>query len=349
MASVWDLFIYLGKMNQILGLRVKVQVIPPLGECDPNSIMKQHWYCKHHVNYSSKVCYSQHKRVINLDHPVTLAMTDSSCPPRGVSTLHHKYFDLKSSDNGNIIHGIFVRIKSVTHGPSVDTTYMVSNKEAKSIFTKISHSPLAWWYWHWVEKEYTHGTIGSLLNSFESDATDNAHDSLYNPQSMSVTSMFAGDDKNQLLDQVEEEFGSDLSDHNEDNINSSGTTIKLDKDAKASLAKEMKGKDYDLEGIESRSIKQTHRTNMTGKTGMTSNRSVTTKKFAMDFSQQKRDLHAEQKKTVALEQHLNDMESALLQVKSPHHYILKILSSHKIKLSAFRSPHNWGCHSCKEI
>jgi hypothetical protein len=41
-------------------------------------------------------------------------------------------------------------------------------------------------------------------------------------------------------------------------------------DAKASLAKEMKGKDYNLEGVDSRSSKRTHRTNMTGKTGMTS-------------------------------------------------------------------------------
>jgi hypothetical protein len=135
--------------------------------------------------------------VINLDNPVTLAMTDGSRPPHSTSTLRHKYFDLKSSDNGNIIHGVFVRIKSATHGPSVDTMYMVSNKEAKSILTKVAHCPLARWYWHWVEKGYTQGTIANLLNSFESGAADNTHESLYNPQSMSVTSMFASDNKNQ--------------------------------------------------------------------------------------------------------------------------------------------------------
>ncbi len=53
---------------------------------------------------------------------------------------------------------------------------------------------------------------------------------------MAVTSMFAGDDKNQWLDQVEEEFRSGLSNHDKDTINNSGTTIELDKDAKASLA-----------------------------------------------------------------------------------------------------------------
>jgi hypothetical protein len=127
-----------------------------------------------------------------------------------------------------------------------------------------------------VEKEYTQGTIASLLNSFESDAADNVHDSLYHLQSVSMTSMFASDDNNKWLDQVEEEFGSNLSDHDEDNINSSGTTIELDKDAKASLPKEMKGKDYNLEGIKSCSSKQAHRTNMTAKTGMTSSRSVAT-------------------------------------------------------------------------
>ncbi len=50
---------------------------------------------------------------------------------------------------------------------------------------------------------------------------------------------------------------------------------------------------------------------MTGKTGMTLNQSVTTKKFAINFSQQKKDLNAERKKTAALEQRLREMESAL--------------------------------------
>jgi hypothetical protein len=50
------------------------------------------------------------------------------------------------------------------------------------------------------------------------------------------------------------------------------------------LTKEMKGKEYDMEGIKSRLSKQTHRANMTRKTGMTSTQSITTKKFAMDFS-----------------------------------------------------------------
>jgi hypothetical protein len=195
--------------------------------------------------------------IINLDYPVTLVMTNGSRPPRGVSTLCHKYFDLKTSDNGNIIYSVFVCIESATRGPSVDTMYMVSNKEAISTLTKIAYCPLAWWYWHWVEKGYTQGTIVSLLNSFESDAADNAHDSLYNLQSMSVTSMFANDNKNQWLDQVKEEFGSNLSDHDKDNINRTSTIIELDKDAKASLEK--------LEGIKSRSSKQTHCTNMMGK------------------------------------------------------------------------------------
>jgi hypothetical protein len=79
-------------------------------------------------------------------------------------------------------------------------------------------------------------------------------------------------------------------------IGDSRTTIELGLDAKASLPKEMKGKDYDLERVNSHSRKQTHRTNMTGKTGMTLTQSVTTKKVAMDFSQNKKDLNAEQKR-----------------------------------------------------
>jgi hypothetical protein len=50
---------------------------------------------------------------------------------------------------------------------------------------------------------------------------------------------------------------------------------------------------------------------MTGKTGCTSMRSVTTKKFAMNFKQQKTDLNAERKKNAHLEQHLREMEAAL--------------------------------------
>jgi hypothetical protein len=99
MAPLWDLCILLGKMKHILGIRVKVQVIPPPGKRNPNLITKTRRYCKHHVNYSSKVWYIQLKSIINLDHPFTLAMTDGSRPPHGVSTLRHEYFDLKSSED----------------------------------------------------------------------------------------------------------------------------------------------------------------------------------------------------------------------------------------------------------
>jgi hypothetical protein len=55
MASVRDLFINSGEMECILGIRGDVQLIPPPGEQDPNLITKNWWYCKHHVNHSSKV------------------------------------------------------------------------------------------------------------------------------------------------------------------------------------------------------------------------------------------------------------------------------------------------------
>jgi hypothetical protein len=211
MSQVWELFMNSGEMEKIFGIRVKLQVIPPPGEKNPNSITKHHLYCKHHVNYSSKVRYLQHKSVINLDHAVTLAMVDGTPPPCSVFMLRHKYFDLEASKGGHIIHGVFVRMESAIRCPSIDITHMVSNKEAKEILTKIAHCPLAWWYWHWVEKGYTQGTIASLLNNFELEAADNTHKSTYNPQEMTVISMFAGDNENQWLDQVEEEFGSDLS------------------------------------------------------------------------------------------------------------------------------------------
>jgi hypothetical protein len=192
MALVWVLFMDSGEIEDILGIRVKLQVILPPGERDPNSITKNQRYCKHHVIYSSKVQYVQHKTAINLDHTVTLAMTDGSAPPRTVSTLHHEYFDIKSKEGGHIIHEVFIRMESQIRGPLIDITYMVSNKEAKSILLKIAHCPSAWWYWHWVEKGYTQGTISSLLNSVEAEATENVHDSTYDLQARIVTSMFAG-------------------------------------------------------------------------------------------------------------------------------------------------------------
>jgi hypothetical protein len=251
MSPVWDLFMNSGEMERIFVIRVKLQVILPPGKKDPNSITKHCHYCKHHVNYSSKVRYIQHKTIVNLDHTVTLAMNNGAAPPCSVSTLHHEYFDLEASKGGHIIHGIFVQIESAICGPSIDITNMVSIKEAKEILTKIPHCPLAWWYWHWVEKGYTQGTIASLLNSFESEAADNAHDTTYDPQEMMVVSMFAGNDENQWLDQVEEEFGSDLSDNWEDEVMGTKTTIKIGIDAKASLAMEIKEKDYDIEGVDS--------------------------------------------------------------------------------------------------
>ena len=125
--------------------------------------------------------------------------------------------------------------------------------------------------------------------------------------------MFAGNNENQWLDQVKEEFGSNLLEHDDDdgNGNGSNTMIVMDKNAKESLAKKMKERDYDLECIDSRASKQTHRTDMTGRTGATSARSVTTKKYAMDFKQQKTDLNAERKKNALLEQKLREMEAAL--------------------------------------
>ncbi len=174
--------------------------------------------------------------------------------------LCHEYFDLEAFEGGHLVHGVFVRMESKICGPSIDITHMVSNKEAKEILTKIAHCPSAWWYWHWVEKGYTQGTIASLLNSFKSEAADNAHDSTYDPQEMTVVSMFAGDDENQWLDQVEQEFGSDLSDNNEDNAKETRTTMEIGIDAKVSLEKEMKEKDYDVEGVDSQSSKRTHRT-----------------------------------------------------------------------------------------
>jgi len=50
---------------------------------------------------------------------------------------------------------------------------------------------------------------------------------------------------------------------------------------------------------------------MTGRTGATSARSVTTKKYAMNFKQQKTDLNAERKNNALLEQRLREMEAAL--------------------------------------
>jgi hypothetical protein len=146
----------------------------------------------------------------------------------------------------------------VIRGPSIDITHMVSNKEAKEILTKIAHCPLAWWYWHWVEKGYTQGTIASLLNSFELEAADNVHDSTYNPQEMTVISMFASNGENQWLDQVEEEFGSDLLKIDDNEATGAKTTIKIGINAKTALEKEMKEKDYDIEGVDLQSSKRTH-------------------------------------------------------------------------------------------
>ncbi len=100
-----------------------------------------------------------------------------------------------------------------------------------------------------------------------------------------MISMFAGDNENEWLDQVEEEFGSDLSEinDNKDKVMGAKTTIEIGINAKAALEKEKKEKDYDIEGVDSQSSKRTHQTNMTGKMGCTSTRSVTTKKICYEF------------------------------------------------------------------
>jgi hypothetical protein len=57
---------------------------------------------------------------------------------------------------------------------------------------------------------------------------------------------------------VEEEFGSDLSEIDDIEATEAKTTIKIGINAKASLEKEMKEKDYDIKGVDSRSSKCTH-------------------------------------------------------------------------------------------
>ena len=125
-------------MADILGIRVKLQVIPPPGERDPDSITKQHQHCKHHVNYSSKVRYIQHKTIINLNHPVTLAMTDGPHLPHSISTLCQEYFDLKSSDDGTIIH-VFVCIESASCRPLAGVTYI---KRRSLSLPRLATAPL---------------------------------------------------------------------------------------------------------------------------------------------------------------------------------------------------------------
>ncbi len=49
---------------------------------------------------------------------------------------------------------------------------------------------------------------------------------------------------------MEKEFGSDLSDNKEDEVTGTKTTIEIGIDAKASLAKEMKEKDYDIDRVD---------------------------------------------------------------------------------------------------
>jgi hypothetical protein len=74
---------------------------------------------------------------------------------------------------------------------------------------------------------------------------------------------------------------------------------------------------------------------MTGKTGMTSNCSVTTKKYALHFSQQKKDLNEEGKKMAALEQQLREMESALSTGIPPFlpHSVPPPLTSKSVRIS----------------
>ncbi len=154
--------------------------------------------------------------------------------------------------------------------------------------------------------------------------------------------MFAGNNKNQWLDKVEKEFGSDLSDHNDDNGNSNGTksTIEIDKNAKESLAKETKEKNYDLEDVDSHLSKQTHRMNMTGKTGATSTCSVTMKRYAIHFKQRKTNLNVERKKNAFLEQRLWEMEAALATGG--------ISSTLKKKTDLIHKQDNYQCNSDKD-
>ncbi len=88
-------------------------------------------------------------------------------------------------------------------------------------------------------------------------------------------------------------------------------------DATASLDKEMRGKDYDLEGVNSRSSKINPSNKYNWKDMHDFYLICHHKKIAIDFSQDKKDLIAECKKTALLELRLREMESALAARTTP--------------------------------
>jgi hypothetical protein len=101
---------------------------------------------------------------------------------------------------------------------------------------------------------------------------------------------------------VEEESGSNFSGHDKDNIGVSATTIEMDKDAKASLEEEMKGKTTIWKVSTPAWVTEPIAPIWPGRQAWLWLDLSPHTKIAMDFSQNKKDLSVERKKTVLLEQ-----------------------------------------------
>ncbi len=203
MEPIWTQFIESGRSELFLGIRLKVFVLPALGQQDPNQITLIQQYMRFHCRYSGVSRISSHKTVTNLDKVVEITMQDRMQPPRKFTTLCHEYMDLRTSEDLEV----FQRVETATHSPMIDCLYLAGNAMAKDLSAKIAVCPSTWWWHVFQHRGYNERTARSLMECFKMDVAYLADQSTFDEISGTVTTQFANN--NDFLDRMDNELASD--------------------------------------------------------------------------------------------------------------------------------------------
>jgi hypothetical protein len=240
--------------------------------------------------------------VLNFDMVVKVSMVDGSRPPCKFTTLQQEYLDLGTIEGLPVFHAIIPRVKTPSHGPSIDCLYLSGNSLAKDLSNKIAVCPLAWW-WHLFKlRGNTKHTTKSLMDCCDANSSAVAHMSTFNQSTGTVTTQFANTDH--FLDRVENELRSNDDaislDKAEGGTSQSLSTFEISETAKASLVLALDNADMDLAANLHASTKS-QCTNFLTSTGNSTNQSVNTKQYALTHKSRAIALALEVKKTAEME------------------------------------------------
>jgi hypothetical protein len=259
-----------------------------------------------------------HKTVTKLDKVAEITMWDRTQPPRKLTTLRHKYMDLRTSEDLEVFHIVIPRVETTTHGPTIDCLNLAGNAMVKDLSAKISVYPSAWWWHVFQHHGYNKRTARSLVECFKMEAAYVADQFMFDKSTGTVTPQFAND--GDFLNRMDNELALDedkdmLKDSTNGSTPCTKSTIEISDIAKASLASALDDPNMDL-AADSHASAKSRCTNFSSSTGNSSNQSVNTKQYAINHKSHSPALAIEIRKTAQLEHESREMVCRLQELET---------------------------------